>query len=232
MHRFYTPNIEGDVVVLSEEESAHAIRVLRLQKGEIILMLDGMGRAMQASIADAHPKKCSVMLNGVKQIEEAPKGNLHIAIAPTKNIDRIEWFVEKATEIGIRSITPIIASQSERRNLNAERLQKILVSAMKQSQRLYMPTLHSLTTYQKFIEESSSIQSQKFIAHCHENDKKLFSQEIDKSKDCIMLIGPEGDFNSQEIELALQNNFVPVSLGNARLRTETAALFATSIFNC
>lgn len=232
MHRFYTPKIESNVVVLSEEESAHAIRVLRLRKGDTILLLDGYGKAMQATILDEHHKKCVVELNGINQIEEASVGKLHIAIAPTKNIDRIEWFVEKATEIGIHSITPIITAQTERRNINLERLQKILISAMKQSQRLYIPTLHELKTYQKFIDETKSIQSQKFIAHCHENDKKLFSIEVDKSKDCLMLIGPEGDFNAEEIELAINNQFVPVSLGHARLRTETAALFTTSIFNC
>jgi 16S rRNA (uracil1498-N3)-methyltransferase len=231
MHRFYISDSIDSINVLSDEESSHAIRVLRLNLNDVIILLDGNGKAYEASIIEASPKKCVVKLLENIIVEEPAKSSLHIAIAPTKNIDRFEWFVEKATEIGISEITPIITSQSERRNLNQDRIKKILVSAMKQSKRLFIPKFNDLVKFDTFIHKTENLHSQKFIAHCLENEKKSFAELIDRSLDCIILIGPEGDFNESEINLSISKSFIPVSFGNARLRTETAGVFATSIFN-
>jgi 16S rRNA (uracil1498-N3)-methyltransferase len=230
MHSFFCDTLKDNIITLNEEESTHATRVLRLEVGDDISLLDGKGKRALATITQPHHKRCVVEVNGEVYYEVPAISNLHIAIAPTKIIDRFEWFLEKATEIGVHKITPLLTDNSERKVLNHERLHKILVAAMKQSQRLYLPELTELTTFDKFIQSIDRSQ-QLFIAHCEENEKKLFSNIVDKSKNCCVLVGPEGDFNSDEINVALSNNFQPISLGNSRLRTETAGVYVSAVFN-
>lgn len=221
---FYAPNILSSSK-LPEEESQHAIRVLRMQEGDQLLVTDGKGHFYDSVITKAHPKNCEV---DIVEIINNPKSwhfNIHIAFAPTKSIDRVEWFAEKATEIGIDRLTPIICFHSERRQIKHERLEKILVSAMKQSQKAMLPQLDELTSFSKFI--SQEFKGQKFIAHCYEGAEKMLIQDVYKrGEDVLILIGPEGDFSEQEVEEALKNGFQPISLGESRLRTETAALVA------
>jgi 16S rRNA (uracil1498-N3)-methyltransferase len=230
MHSFYCDDISLKTIILNEEESTHASRVLRLQAGDIVVLLDGKGSRAEAKIIEPHHKKCQLQIVGEIFHEPPILHGLHIAMAPTKNIDRFEWFLEKATEIGIKRITPILSANSERKIVNQERLQKILLSAMKQSQRLYLPKLDELTSFKKLIDELNS-NSINMIAHCEESHKLLFAEKVEKAKDVTMLIGPEGDFNATEIEQALQKGCVPVSLGIARLRTETAGVYAVSVYN-
>jgi 16S rRNA (uracil1498-N3)-methyltransferase len=229
MQLFYVPNISGSEIILDETESKHAIRVLRLQKGDQIQVVDGKGGFYLAEIADANPKKCRLTI--VNSALDFGKRNfhLHIAIAPTKNIDRFEWFLEKATEIGIDEITPLLTSHSERKTINAERLEKILVSAMKQSLKAYLPQLHELTTFKELIINNKT--ENKFIAYCEEIQKIHLKDLATKGNNTLILIGPEGDFSPEEIKLAIENGFKVVSLGESRLRTETAGIVACHIVN-
>lgn len=223
MHLFYAPNIHSEHF-LPEEESKHAVQVLRLQAGDEIVIVDGVGGWYDAVLAQPHPKRCAFEIK--KTTLEYGKRNyrLHIAIAPTKNIERLEWFIEKATEIGIDEITPIICRFSERKIIKPERLEKIIVSAAKQSLKAYFPKLNPLCTFNNFLKTYSA--DQKFIAHCYEQDKKTLQSICQSATNTIVLIGPEGDFSTQEVQQALENEYVPVSLGNNRLRTETAGLVA------
>src|ERR1035437_9467473 len=223
MSLFYVPNIATSLV-LPEEDSQHAVKVLRLQVGDAITVVDGVGGFYNATITKPHPKHCAFEI--AEAVLEFGKRNykLHIAIAPTKNIERLEWFIEKATEIGIDEITPILCRFSERKIIKSERLEKIIVSAAKQSVKAYFPILHPLCTFDELMKTHQA--SQKFIAHCYEEDKKLFQNEIRKSTDILILIGPEGDFSKEEVQKAISFGFVPVSLGNSRLRTETAGVVA------
>ena len=226
MHQFFVENItkETNELTLSEEESKHACRVLRLKKGDMLSILNGKGYQFTATIVDDHPKHCLVKIIDIF-FEEAPKNKLHIAIAPTKNMDRLEWFLEKATEIGVDNITPIIGDNSERKQLKTERLEKVLISAQKQSKRFYLPILNPLTTVTQFIENHPN----SYFAHCEdEADKKEFSLEKFNG-DVTIMIGPEGDFSQKEIEFALKKGLIPVSLGSNRLRTETAGVYATVV---
>jgi 16S rRNA (uracil1498-N3)-methyltransferase len=223
MPLFYVPDIVSGYV-LPEEESQHAVKVLRLQAGTEITVVDGAGGYYNAKIINPHPKHCTFEITD--SIPEYGKRDfhLHIAIAPTKNMERLEWFIEKTTEIGIDEITPIICRFSERKIIKPERLDKIIVSASKQSVKAYFPILNPLCTFDELIKTQHA--SQKFIAHCYEEDKKLFQNEIHKSTDVLILIGPEGDFSVEEVQKALSVGFIPVSLGNSRLRTETAGVVA------
>jgi len=223
MALFYVPNLAA-VHVLPEEESQHAVKVLRLQAGDGITVVDGVGGFYNASIINPHPKHCTFEIT--ETVLEFGKRDykLHIAIAPTKNIERLEWFIEKATEIGIDEITPVICRFSERKIVKEERLEKIIVSAAKQSLKAYFPKLNPLCTFDELLKNHQT--SQKFIAHCYEEDKKLLQTEIQKSSDVLILIGPEGDFSKEEVQKAISLGFVPVSLGNSRLRTETAGVVA------
>lgn len=220
---FYAPNIKSDFT-LSEEESAHAVRVLRLQAGDEIDIVDGAGGLYKALITNPHPKHCefeikeSVLEFGKKDYK------LHIAIAPTKNIERLEWFVEKCTEIGIDEITPIICRFSERKIIKPERIEKIIVSAAKQSLKAYFPKLNPMISFSDFVKKADV--SKKFIAHCHDLKKKPFQSVCEKSSNTLILIGPEGDFSQEEVESALLCNFQAVSLSESRLRTETAGIVA------
>lgn len=223
MHIFYAPDIEHDTV-LPEEESGHAIRVLRLKEGDEITLTNGKGSFFRASIVTAHQKHCRLELLEHCQQEELWPFYLHIAIAPTKNMDRMEWFVEKATEIGIDGITCLNCRFSERREIKTARLEKILISAMKQSKKASLPLLTGMTGFSDFVK--LPFDGRKFIAHCEEGEKVLLSQTYHPREKVLILIGPEGDFSPDEIKLAVQNGFEPISLGKSRLRTETAALAA------
>lgn len=229
MQLFYVPNISGAEVILDETESKHAIRVLRLQKGDLVQIVDGAGGLFKAEIADANPKKCRLAI--VESTLNFGKRNfhLHIAIAPTKNNERTEWFLEKATEIGICEITPLITERSERKTVNPERLEKILVSAMKQSVKAYLPKLNNQQNFKELVKQPFN--GKKFIAYIEEKQTVHLKNLVDKTDNVLVLIGPEGDFSPAEVQLALQNGFQPVSLGESRLRTETAGIVACHIVN-
>lgn len=223
MHIFYTPDITQNTYTLNEEESKHCVRVLRLPVGALVNLVDGKGGFYTAEITSDNPKKVS--LNILKVETEFHKRNhyLHIAVAPTKNIDRIEWFLEKATEIGIDEITPIITDRSERRVVKEDRLNKVITSAVKQSIKAYHPILNESIPFNKFL--NSSIEGEKLIAHCIDNqEKKYISELVIPHQKYLVLIGPEGDFTPEEVNLALNKGFKPLTLGDNRLRTETAAL--------
>ena len=222
MHLFYDPTIDvlAKTHILNEEESKHACKVMRLVIGNEIAILNGKGVEFIAKIVEAHPKHCKVEI--ISKTEELkPNYDLHIAIAPTKIIDRIEWFLEKATEIGITEITPLICSNSERKIIKEERLEKILIAAMKQSKRLFLPKLNPLTEISSFIKQHPK----GLIAHCYEGDKSSIS-EVFETKNSPILIGPEGDFSMKEVEIALNSGYKTITLGKNRLRTETAGLYA------
>ena len=229
MQLFYIPNISGSEVILNETESKHAIRVLRLTVNSKVQLIDGEGGFYEAVISDAHHKRCKLSITN--SIQEFQKRNfkLHVAIAPTKNNDRFEWFLEKCTEIGIDEITPILSEHSERKVVKPERLEKILVSAMKQSLKAYLPKLNPIISFDEFILNNEF--DKKYIAHCYDNEKIHLKNEITKGDNILILIGPEGDFSLEEVEMAKQNGFMEVSLGNARLRTETAGIVACHIAN-
>ena len=228
MHIFYTPDIENSHE-LPEEEAAHALRVLRLQPGDEVMLTDGKGNFHRARISLAAHKRCLVDI--LETLPQPPlwSGHLHIALAPTKNMDRTEWFAEKATEIGIDELTFLNCRYSERKVLKAERIAKILVSAVKQSLKARTPRLNEMTDFKTFIRQP--FQGQKFIAHCHEGEKTPLKDLVRKGEEAVVLIGPEGDFSEEEVRLAEEAGFIPVSLGPSRLRTETAALVACHILN-
>ena len=228
MYLLYCPDIETKQT-LSEEESAHCVRVLRYSAGDEILITDGRGTTYTARITNPHPKHCDFEIISSEKQEPHHHFHLHIAIAPTKNMDRMEWAVEKCVEIGVDEITPLLCRFSERKQLRIDRLEKIILSAAKQSLTPYLPVLHDLTPYEDFIKSQESrvkSQEQNFIAHCYKDEKRLLKDEIEQGRDVLVLIGPEGDFSEQEVADALAAGFIPVSLGNSRLRTETAAVVA------
>lgn len=228
MHLFYTPDI-AQSNELPEEEAAHALRVLRLGVGDELTLTDGKGMFYQASIAAATNKRCQIVLQNATAWKKPWNGHIHIAMAPTKNLDRIEWFAEKATEIGIDELTFLNCRYSERRVVKTERIDKILVSAMKQSLKAVKPLLNGMTDFQKFVQ--MPFVGDKYIAHCNEGEKLLLKDIEGFSNKTLVLIGPEGDFSIEEVALACENGFKPISLGESRLRTETAALVATHIIN-
>jgi len=226
MQLFYTPDIDPSLsqYFLSEEESKHAVRVLRLAVGDEVTLIDGKGGLYKAEIRDAHPKRTILQINKVTTEFNKRNHYLHIAIAPTKNLDRVEWFLEKATEIGIDEISLIICQRSERKEAKAERLNKIITSAIKQSIKAYHPVLNSPVNLNQFLKQSFN--GQKFIAHCDSGEKVELAQSIEKQNRYLILIGPEGDFTPAEVDTALQNGYKAITLGESRLRTETAALEA------
>ena len=225
MYLFYCPDIESRHT-LSEEESGHCVRVLRYSVGDEILITDGRGTTYTARITNPHPKHCDFEIISSEKQEKHHAFHLHIAVAPTKNIERLEWAIEKCVEIGVDEITPLLCRFSERKQLRTDRLEKIILSAAKQSLTPYLPVLHELTPYDEFIQSQCQSQYQKFIAHCYKEDKRVLKDEIERSRDVLVLIGPEGDFSEQEVTDALKAGLIPVSLGNSRLRTETAAVVA------
>jgi len=229
MPLFYIPDISGKKITPSSAESKHMVKVLRLSEGDIVQVVDGKGGFYQAEIRDANPRKCVLSILNSEQKSGKRDFWLHIAIAPTKNIDRFEWFLEKATELGIDEITPILTARSERKIIKPERLQKVMIAAMKQSLKAYLPKLNPLTPVADLIKSEKN--PNKFIAHCMEGNKRHLKDVINRKENCLVLIGPEGDFNEEEIELANKFGFTEISLGNARLRTETAGVAACHIVN-
>ncbi|MBP6284295.1 MAG: 16S rRNA (uracil(1498)-N(3))-methyltransferase [Paludibacteraceae bacterium] len=225
MHNFYCPDILSSLE-LSEEESAHAVRVLRLSAGDTIRIFDGNGHIYMAIIEHAHAKHTKIRITETVFVPKNRNYRIHIAIAPTKNADRLEWFVEKACEIGVDRITPLICRYSERKNSKTERLQKIIIAAIKQSQQAYLPLLDEATPFDKLMGMLDN--EQRFIAHCYDDQTKIeLADMCEENKDVVIAIGPEGDFSEEEVNIAIRNNFKAVALGKNRLRTETAGVVAT-----
>lgn len=230
---FYTDEIKTSATqfVLNEETSRHVVQVLRMQHGEYLLLTDGNGNLFNAEIIDDSRKKCAVKILSVSTQPPPTKKNT-VAISLVKNSTRFEWFIEKATEIGINEIVPLLCIRTEKQHFRRDRMKSILTSSMLQSQQSWLPQLHEPVKYNeylKYVKESTDVQ--KFIAHCEEeNSKKQLANSIfTNSTARLILIGPEGDFTKEEIAEALQNNFLPVSLGNTRLRTETAGVVAATL---
>jgi len=228
MHLFYCPDISDHLYTLNEDESKHCIRVLRLQKRDIIHLTDGKGKLFRTTLIDDHPKHCTVEILETKSEYGKRNFNLHMAVAPTKNISRYEWFLEKATEIGINHITPIICEHSERKEVKVNRLERVVLAALKQSLKAYMPVIDEATKFNELLKKD--FEGQKFIAYC-EGETKLLKQVYKAGNNALILIGPEGDFSPEEVGLAEKAGFIPVSLGSSRLRTETAAIAACHTFN-
>jgi len=224
MHLFYQPELKNGLSELTEEEAHHAIKALRLKVGDRVEITDGKGVRAKAIISDVSKRQCSFEVT--EQFSEPIPVLPSIAIAPTKNLDRFEWFLEKAIEIGVHEICPILCSNSERRVLKPERGEKIVLSAMKQSQRNWLPKIHPLTPFNEFV---SNTHEPLLIAHCRDG-KKVHLNGSMNSKSWI-LIGPEGDFTKEEVELAISKKALEIDLGKSRLRTETAGIFALSVMN-
>jgi len=225
MQLFYNPNITADSQSFSfdKEESKHIIKVLRKRDNDVLYVTNGLGFLFKTEITLASDTKCTVKIVSVEQAV-SPKYKLHLAVAPTKMNDRYEWFLEKVTELGIAEITPIICDHSEKKQIKTDRLDKIVLSAMKQSNQYFLPKLNEAIAFKDFIKTKN--EGLQLIAHCEETDKKSLKDILKPNLDVTILIGPEGDFSEKEIKLALENNYIPVTLGNTRLRTETAAIVA------
>lgn len=228
MHVFYTPDIATSPE-LPEEEAGHCLRVLRLGVGDEIMLTDGKGCFYRAVISAAMGKRCQVKVTEVIEQEPFWQGHLHLALAPTKNMDRMEWLAEKATEIGFDELTFLNCRFSERKVIKTERIEKIVVSAVKQSLKARKPVVNELTDFQRFV--ARDFEGQKFIAHCYEGEKPLLQEVLETGQDAVVMIGPEGDFSPEEVAQAEAAGFRPVSLGRSRLRTETAALVAVHLMN-
>jgi 16S rRNA (uracil1498-N3)-methyltransferase len=226
MKLFFHPN-PTENPVLSEEESLHAVKVLRLKEKDTITIIDGKGKQFEAEVNNAHPKKCGFSILSFIEKRQSRPYYLHIALAPTKSIDRIEWLVEKAVEIGVDEISFLQCDRSERKMINIERIEKIAVSAMKQSMNLHLPVLNDMISFENFLlpERKETC----FIAHLENGKRMHFKDEVIQSNEILILIGPEGDFSKEEINKALDKKYIPVTLGESRLRTETAALAACFI---
>jgi len=220
---FYQSEIQSDIVALPEDESKHCIRVLRMKTGDAVHVTDGSGNLYITVIAEASPKKTLLQINETIRIAPDRDFRIHMAVAPTKNLNRFEWFLEKATEIGIDEITPLICHHSERTIVKTERLQKVIISAMKQSLKYWLPQLNKPLQFSDFIQNVDTVTT--FIAYCNETDVSLV-EAYPKKSDVLILIGPEGDFTPEEIIEAKTKGIQPVHLGKSRLRTETAALTA------
>lgn len=238
MHIFFTPDITDDSgeYILSEEESKHCTRVLRLKKGGHIQLANGNGKIYNASILNDNEKKCIVQITGT--LVECNKQNhhLHIAIAPTKNIERFEWFLEKATEIGIDEITPLLCEHSERTTIKTDRLNKVIIAAMKQSFKAWLPKLNEPVKFNHFIK--LRFDENKYIAHCHDikynqanNVNNFFGNCYKAGNSAVILIGPEGDFSESEVKNSINEGYREILLSESRLRTETAGIVACHTFN-
>lgn len=230
MQLFYNPKLDGSVsqFVFTPEESRHIVKVLRKKESDNLLITNGKGYIFEAKIMVADTKRCKAQI--ISSTKKHRKMYwFHLVVAPTKSNDRFEWFLEKATEIGVDEITPVICDRSERKIIKQERMEKVLQSAMKQSMQAYLPQLNPITTYSEFIEKERD--GLLFIAHCEEDEKMELKRRVAPDKDVTILIGPEGDFSEKEINKAYEKGFLPVSLGRNRLRTETAAIVACTTVN-
>jgi 16S rRNA (uracil1498-N3)-methyltransferase len=217
------PFVSGEVFCLNEEASKHIIQVLRMEKGQQIQLTDGKGSLASVEISDPNKKKCGVKILSSHQIEK-PKRSVVIAISLIKNSHRFEWFLEKVTELGITGIVPLICNRTEKQHFRHERMKGILMSAMLQSKQVWLPDLKEPTSFASFLKTNSG--KSKYLAHCMEEDNKIKISSLAKNDSCVLAIGPEGDFTPEEVELAKQENFISVSLGETRLRTETAGVAA------
>jgi 16S rRNA (uracil1498-N3)-methyltransferase len=231
MNIFYAPDINFPDITLSPEESAHCIRVLRLGRGEHVQVIDGNGGYYNAVITTPDARCCKLKVTETIPGDVHRNYTVHIAIAPTKNMDRFEWFVEKSVEIGIDMITPLLCHHSERKVLKTERLERLIISTMKQAIIPTHPVLHELTGFKEFVSLQGKNDTDLFIAHCEETDRKKLVTACTAGRNTLVLIGPEGDFSRDEIRLAVSHRFIPVSLGNNRLRTETAGIAACHTVN-
>jgi len=225
---FYSPNFPdtANEILLDEENSKHIIQVLRMRKGEQLHLTDGKGNLLLCSIVNDNKKHCLVKVES-KTFKHASSPRVSIGISLLKNTNRFEWFLEKATEIGGAEIIPLICERTEKEKFRQDRLNGICISAMLQSQQVWLPLLHSPLDFKKVVEQSAT--KQKFIAYCAESGEKVNLSSFQSNSDSIILIGPEGDFTPGEIALALEKNFIPVSLGETRLRTETAGMVAAAL---
>jgi 16S rRNA (uracil1498-N3)-methyltransferase len=225
MQLFYDATLTPADTLFSfdKEESKHIIKVLRKKDGDILHVTNGLGYLFTTKITLASEKNCTVKITAIA-LQEPLNYQLHLAVAPTKMNDRFEWFLEKATEIGIAEITPVLCDHAERKHINLERLEKVIVSAMKQSNQCYLPKIHPFTPFTAFVKAERT--GQLFVAHCEETERASLKEKLILNQQTTILIGPEGDFSSAEIQLALQQKYQPVTLGSTRLRTETAALAA------
>ena len=231
MTLFFTSHLSAPLITLPPEESKHCVKVLRMAPGEEVYLTDGCGTLCRCRILVADAKACELeVVQRLENYGQRPH-RLHIAVAPTKNNARLEWFVEKAVEIGIDEITPLLCDHSERTSLHLERLDKIVVAAMKQSLKAYKPLLHEPTRMVDLVAQASLRPQARFICHCEGNERATLHNMYDGHSDALVLIGPEGDFSPREINAALQQGFQPITLGPSRLRTETAALYATVALN-
>ena len=228
-HLFYTPDLPDGTLELPAEEAGHAIRVLRMREGDTLTLTDGLGTFSEARITLASAKHCRFEVVRQWNDRKLWQRGIHLAVAPTKNMDRMEWLTEKATEIGMDRLTLLHCDNSERHIVKTERLEKIAVSVMKQSHKAFKPAIDPLTAFSDFIHQP--FDGQKFIAHCHEGEKVPLQTAIRGDEDNLVLIGPEGDFSPEEVAEAVKQGFVPVTLGRSRLRTETAALVAVYLMN-
>jgi 16S rRNA (uracil1498-N3)-methyltransferase len=224
MHLFYAPDIQGNTYQLSEEESKHASRVLRLGPGDEVILTDGKGNWMKSEIADAHPKKCLIQVLETIENYHSPSYHLEMAVAPTKNINRFEWYLEKATEIGINKIYPLLSEHSERKVIKKDRLEKVVTSAMKQSLKAWHPELNELIGFKELVKKEFN--GKKFIAWCEAEQDNRIENHLNEGEKAMIFIGPEGGFSPDEINLAKENDFIPISISKSRLRTETAAVVA------
>ena len=227
---FYVDSVSlaDDIILLNEENSKHIVQVLRMTEGEQLNLTDGLGTIYTAEILDAHKKKCTVKIIQTSKQDKSSHA-VCVAVSAVKNNSRFEWFLEKATEMGVAEIVPLLCERTEKQNLKFDRLRGILISAMLQSQQAWLPILHEPIKYEKFVNENVS--NNKFIAHCENLEKNSLKNKLatlvdQPTNQSTILIGPEGDFSKDEVSFALQANFIPVSLGSTRLRTETAALVA------
>jgi len=226
---FFVPDIASKQIVLDEQTSKHVIQVLRMKKEEELLVTDGRGARATAVIIDDNRKRCLIQVLQT-EVEKQLAPHLTIAISLVKNAARFEWFLEKATEIGVNAIIPLLCERTEKEKFRHDRLNNILISAMLQSQQCWMPELHHPVAFDKLINETPA--AEKLIAHCLPEEKQQLVEYIDKQTSdpaSIILIGPEGDFTESEISLSLQHQFIPVALGNTRLRTETAGMVAATL---
>lgn len=229
MNLFYESEITGKTVTLNKDDSGHLVRVLRAKAGDTVHLTDGKGYFYECIITDPNPKKCVVEIKNKKAGNDARPFRLHIAIAPTKNISRFEWFLEKSTEIGIDVITPLLSGHSERKIIKNDRLTRILVAAMKQSLKSHLPELEEIIKFKDLI--NKPFNGQKFIAYVDDGLEDELFHICKKNTDTLVLIGPEGDFSKEEITEAINHGFTPVKLGPSRLRTETAGVVACHTVN-
>ena len=222
MNLFYTPHIEGDIFELDEKESKHSVRVLRLGIGDSVNLVDGKGGWYEAVIEDDNPRRCRMKIKSHTPDHQPLSYHLHLAISPTKSMDRFEWFLEKSTEIGITRITPLMCHRTERKQVKTERLERIIISAMKQSLKAYKPQLDQPVAFSDFLARDPG--GTKGIAHCLASNRCGVA-ELNPSGNYTLLIGPEGDFTEEEVIRAVDAGYVPFHLGVSRLRTETAGVY-------